>query len=61
MSDIKEAYFNQDSLSVELPKPSAVIHIGSFHINLYDKKFTQQQIKNMNEYFGWEVENIKEE
>ena len=38
--------------------PSAVIKIGSLSIDVYDKTFTDEQIKNMKEFFGWEVENL---
>ena len=42
------------------PKYSAVIQIGNLHIYLIDKTFTENQIKNMREYFGWEVKNLCE-
>ena len=42
------------------PKYSAVIQIGNLHIYLTDKTFTEDQIKNMKEYFGWEVKNLCE-
>ena len=42
------------------PKYSAVIQIGNLHICLTDKTFTEDQIKNMREYFGWEVKNLCE-
>ena len=42
------------------PKYSAVIQIGNLHIYLTDKTFTEDQIKNMREYFGWEVKNLCE-
>ena len=38
--------------------PSAVIKIGSLSIDIYNKTFTYEQIKNMKELFGWEVENL---
>ena len=41
-------------------KYSAVIQIGSWCINLIDKTFTEDQIRNMKEYFGWEVKNLCE-
>lgn len=41
-------------------KYSAVIQIGNLHICLTDKTFTENQIKNMREYFGWEVKNLCE-
>lgn len=40
--------------------PTAVIQIGSLAINIYNKTFTESQIKNMKEYFGWDVSNIEE-
>ena len=40
--------------------PTAVIQIGSLAINIYNKTFTEEQIKNMREYFGWDVSNIEE-
>ena len=43
---------------IELPKYSARISIGSWQINLTDKTFTEEQIKNMKEMLGWEVENL---
>ena len=42
------------------PKYSAVIQIGNLHIYSTDKTFTENQIKNMREYFGWEVKNLCE-
>ena len=42
------------------PKYSAVIQIGNLHICLTGKIFTENQIKNMREYFGWEVKNLCE-
>lgn len=44
--------------SIALPKYSARISIGSLQINLTDKTFTEEQIKNMKEILGWEVENL---
>lgn len=40
------------------PKYSAKISIGNWEINLTDKTFTEEQIKNMKEMLGWEVENL---
>lgn len=45
---------------IQPPKYSAVIQIGNLHIYLTDKTFTENQIKNMREYFGWEVKNLCE-
>ena len=42
------------------PKYTAVIEIGSWHIYLVNKTFTQEQIDHMREYFGWEVKNLCE-
>ena len=39
-------------------EPTAIIHIGSWHIQIFNKTFTKEQIKNMREFFGWEVENL---
>ena len=44
--------------TIALPKYSARISIGNFQINLTDKTFTEEQIKNMKEMLGWEVENL---
>ena len=41
-------------------KYSAVIQIGNWYIQLKDKTYTEEQIKNMREFFGWEVENLCE-
>lgn len=43
---------------VETRNPSAVIKMGNLSIEIYDKTFTDEQIKNMKEFFGWEVENL---
>ena len=43
-----------------MSEPTAVIEIGSWYINIYDKTFTEEQIKNMREFFGWEVRNLCE-
>lgn len=43
---------------IALPKYSARISIGSLQINLTNKTFTEEQIKNMKEMLGWEVENL---
>lgn len=42
------------------PKYTAIIEIGSWHIYLFNKTFTQEQIDHMREYFGWEVKNLCE-
>ena len=44
--------------AIELPKYSAKISIGNWEINLTDKTFTEEQIKNMKEMLGWEVKNL---
>ena len=46
---------------VTVREPTAVISIGSLYdIKIYDKTFTEEQIKNMREFFGWEVKNLCE-
>lgn len=47
-----------ESCTIALPKYSARISIGNFQINLTGKTFTEEQIKNMKEMLGWEVENL---
>ena len=47
-----------EGAKIALPKYSARISIGNFQINLTDKTFTEEQIKNMKEMLGWEVENL---
>ena len=58
----KTAYqFQADRILTIQPETySAVIRIGNWHIQLKDKTFTEEQIKNMREFFGWEVENLCE-
>ena len=48
----------REGAKIALPKYSARISIGNFQINLTDKTFTEEQIKNMKEMLGWEVENL---
>ena len=47
-------------VTIQPEKYSAVIWIGNWGIQLKDKIFTEEQIKNMREFFGWEVENLCE-
>ena len=47
-----------EDAKIALPKYSARISIGSLQINLTDKTFTEEQIKNMKEMLGWEVKNL---
>lgn len=47
-----------EGAKIALPKYSARISIGSLQINITDKTFTEEQIKNMKEMLGWEVENL---
>ena len=47
-----------EGCTIALPKYSAKISIGNWEINLTDKTFTEEQIKNMKEMLGWEVENL---
>lgn len=46
--------------SINIPKYTSRIKIGSWEINLTDKTFTDYQIKNMEEMLGWDVENLVE-
>lgn len=46
--------------TIQPEKYSAIIWIGNWCIQLKDKTFTEEQIKNMREFFGWEVENLCE-
>ena len=65
-----EGYISYDStlswvsspgdLYITMSEPTAVISIGSWYIDIYDKTFTEEQIKNMREFFGWEVKNLCE-
>lgn len=63
---LKKDYFTKYTVPNELiyennfNNPTAVIQIGSLAINIYNKTFTESQIKNMKEYFGWDVRNIEE-
>lgn len=46
---------------INVSEYSAIISIGSnFHIQVANKTFTEEQIKNMKDFFGWEVRNIDE-
>ena len=53
-------YLKDNNPVIKEPEPTAIIHIGSWHVQIYDKTFTEEQIKNMREFFGWEVENLCE-
>ena len=55
---INEAITVSGTAYVETRNPSAVIKMGNLGIEIYDKTFTDEQIKNMKEFFGWEVENL---
>lgn len=44
--------------SIKQTKFTSKIKIGSWEINLIDKTFTEEQIKNMKEMLGWDVENL---
>lgn len=57
--DITQGEIPEENI-IRPPKYSAVTQIGNFHINLMNKTFTEDQIKNMREYFGWEVKNLCE-
>lgn len=47
-------------VTIQPEKYSAVIWIGNWYIQLKDKTFTEEQIKNMKELLGWEVKNLCE-
>lgn len=54
-----DAYNDEfEGCTIALPKYSARISIGSLQINLTSKTFNEEQIKNMKEMLGWEVENL---
>ena len=53
-------YYIHNNTIVKEPEPAAIIHIGSWHIQIFNKTFTEEQIKNMKEFFGWEVKNLCE-
>lgn len=53
-------YMKDNNPTIKEQEPTAVVHIGSWHVQIYDKTFTEEQIKNMREFFGWEVENLCE-
>ena len=55
---LTEGAISLKSCKIALPKYSARISIGSLQINLTNKTFTEEQIKNMKEMLGWEVENL---
>lgn len=52
--------FEVRTITIQPEKYSAIIKIGSWYIQIYNKTFTEEQIKNMREFFGWEVENLCE-
>ena len=54
-------YFKYKGSELTPPGTTAKIKIGNLEINLMDKTFTDEQIKNMKEMLGWEVTNLKEE
>ena len=60
MESIKEFPKVLKSNIIKPLKYSAAIQIGNWCINLIDKTFTEDQIKNMKEYFGWDVKNLCE-
>lgn len=49
----------KDSVFIK-PEYTAKIKIGNLEINLTDKTFTDEQIKNMKEMLGWDVINLVE-
>ena len=47
--------------SITIDQPSAYINIGSkFSISIYDKKFTQEEITHIRDFFGFDVVNASE-
>ena len=60
MEYIKEFLDAFKTNEIKLSIYSAVIQIGSWCINLIDKTFTKNQIRNIREYFGWEIKNLCE-
>lgn len=48
----------ESSATIKPPKFTARIAIGNFIIQVTDKTFTDEQIKNMREMLGWEVTNL---
>ena len=53
-----QIYYSGDLPGITIPKYTAKIEIGNFVIQLQNKTFTEKQIKNMREAFGWEVSNL---
>lgn len=52
-------YLNSDETgALKLPEHTAVIEIGNWVIQVTNKTFTEEQIKNMREMLGWEVTNL---
>lgn len=57
--DNSKLYMDNSVVSeLNCAKATAQIKIGSLAISIYDKTFTESQINNMREYFGWEVRNL---
>ena len=54
-------YFEYKGSELTPPGTTAKIKIGNLEINLMDKTFTDEQIKNMKKMLGWDVINLKEE
>lgn len=53
-------YLKYKDSELTLPVTTAKIKIGNLEINLTDKTFTDEQIKNMKEMLGWDVVNLVE-
>ena len=53
-----QIYYKGDLPGITLPKYTAKIEIGNFVIQLQNKTFTDEQIKNMKEMLGLEVTNL---
>ena len=50
--------YRDEECSLKLPEYTAKIEIGNWTIQLTNKTFTDEQIKNMREMLGWEVTNL---
>lgn len=50
--------YNDKTCTLKLPEYTAKIEIGDWTIQLTNKTFTDEQIKNMREMLGWEVTNL---
>ena len=53
-----QIYYKGDLSVITMPKYTAKIEIGNFVTQLQNKTFTEKQIENLREAFGWEVSNL---